>query len=120
MLPIASATAAAVQQRAPAARPAATSFGEALRAQGARALAEGARPPAGAAAAARRALEQVEAARRRLDDVLSAAQRGQTFTPQELLALQVHAYRYAQTVDVASRAVEHAAQAVKQAVNTNV
>jgi hypothetical protein len=94
-----------------------TSFAEMLRARAAS-------PPAAAersgAAAARAALQAVERARERLDGALSAARRGQTFTAQELLALQADAYRYTQTLEIASKAVEHAAQGVKQAVNTQV
>jgi hypothetical protein len=62
----------------------------------------------------------VERARLRLDSVLAAARRGQTFTAQELLALQADAYRYSQTLDVASRVVEQGVQSEKQAVNTQV
>lgn len=79
--------------------------------------------PQAAPALPRVALEAaraVEQAQRRLDSVLDAARRGRTFTAQELLALQTVAYRYAQTVDLAARMVEHGAQAVKQAVNTQV
>lgn len=73
-----------------------------------------------AASAARKALVSIERAQRRLDSVLEAARRGRTFTAQELLVLQAEAYRCTQVLDVASRAVEHAAQSVKQAVNTQV
>jgi hypothetical protein len=62
----------------------------------------------------------VERARLRLDAVLAAARRGETFTAQELLALQADAYRYSQTLDVASRVIEQGVQSVKQAVNTQV
>lgn len=91
------------------------SFGAALRAQAA------ALPcTAPAPHPARAALAAVEHARQRLDAVLAAARRGRTFSAQELLALQADAYRYSQTVEVASRLVEHGAQSVKQAVNTQV
>lgn len=110
--------------------PAGTGFGAALRA--AAAPAGPAPAPVGpgspaaasasgsAASAAREALASIERAQRRLDAVLEAARRGRTFTAQELLVLQTEAYRCAQTLDVASKAVEHAAQSVKQAVNTQV
>jgi len=92
------------------------SFGAALRAQAA-ALPRSASP---LPHPARAALASVERARERLDAVLAAARHGRTFSAQELLALQADAYRYSQTVEVASRLVEHGAQAVKQAVNTQV
>ena len=76
--------------------------------------------PGEAASAAREALASIERAQRRLDSVLEAARRGRTFTAQELLVLQAEAYRCTQMLDVASKAVEHAAQSVKQAVNTQL
>lgn len=66
------------------------------------------------------ALEGVERAQRRLDDVLAAARKGRTFTAQELLGLQAEAYRVVQTVDLASKLVEQGAQSVKQALNAQV
>jgi len=75
-------------------------------------------PPAGGAA--RTALASVERARERLEAVLASARAGRTFSAAELLALQADAYRYAQTVDVASKVVEHGAQALKTAVNAQV
>ncbi len=91
------------------------SFGAALRAR-APAPPCPARPPAPAHAT----LEALEHARLRLDTVLAAARRGRTFTASELLALQADAYRYSQTLEVASKVVEQGAQSVKQAVNTQV
>ncbi len=66
------------------------------------------------------ALGNVEWAQRRLDAVLEAARSGRTFTAGELLGLQAQAYRYSQTVDLASKLVEQAAQSVKQAANTQL
>jgi hypothetical protein len=124
-MPIAPATAALRAAAAPSPRPPCASFGDAmLRARGGApspiAVAGSGSPPASPAQAARAALEAVERARGRLDGTLAAARRGQTFTAQELLALQADAYRYTQTLEIASKAVEGAAQGVKQAVNTQV
>jgi hypothetical protein len=81
----------------------------------------GALPGASAAASPPRlALAALEQAQRRLDAVLAEARRGRTFTARELLSLQAEAYRCAQTLDLASRAVEQVAQSVKQTVNTQV
>jgi len=80
-------------------------------------------PLPGGAAFGERTLQtvrQIERAQERLDALLAAAQRGQTFTPQQLLALQSEAYRYGQTVELAAKVVEQGAQSVKQAVNTQV
>lgn len=100
-------------------RPASRSFGAALEARAARPpfpIPKPSPPPG----AALETLKAVERAQRRLDAVLEAARRGRTFTAQELLSLQAEAYRCAQTLDVAARAVEHGAQGVKQAVNAQV
>jgi hypothetical protein len=113
-----------------AAAPAGSGFGAVLRATAAPAGPAPARvgpgstaaasSPGQGASAARQALASIERAQRRLDSVLDAARRGRTFTAQELLVLQAETYRCTQMLDVASRAVEHAAQSVKQAVNTQV
>lgn len=73
--------------------------------------------PAHPAAAA---LAAVERAQGRLDQVLSAARAGRTFTAAELLALQAEAYRCAQVVDLGAKLAEQGAQAVKQALNTQL
>jgi hypothetical protein len=92
------------------------SFGDALRQAG-----RPAPPPAaGPGSAAVPVLQAVEQARSRLDAVLAEARRGRTFSAGELLALQADAYRASQTLDLAARAVEQGAQAVRQAVNTQV
>ncbi len=105
---------AAAGAASPIAR-ASTSFGEVLRA---RAAPGPVHPPL--REVARVAVEHLERARQGLDAALSAARLGRTFTAQELLALQAQAYRYSQVVEVASKVVEQGAQAVKQAVNTQV
>jgi hypothetical protein len=92
------------------------SFGEVLERRSARS----AEPEPSAKGPAVSALESVERAQRRLDAVLEAARNGRVFTAQELLGLQAQAYRYAQTVDLASKLVENGAQSVKQALNTQI
>ncbi len=67
-----------------------------------------------------RLLEAVDRARARLDAVLAAARSGRTFTAQELLGLQAEAYRTAQTIDLAAKLAEQGAQAVRQALATQV
>jgi len=67
-----------------------------------------------------RLLQSVELARSRLEGVLAAARSGRTFTAQELLGLQAEAYRTVQTVDLAVKATEQAAQSVRQALATQV
>lgn len=65
-------------------------------------------------------LQAVDRARARLDGVLEAARSGRTFTAQELLGLQAEAYRTVQTVDLGVKLVEQGAQAVRQALATQV
>ena len=69
---------------------------------------------------ARIALDALDRARSDLDAAVAAARTGRTFSPGELLALQSQAYCYSQSFEVASKIVEQATQAVKQAVNTQV
>jgi hypothetical protein len=66
------------------------------------------------------ALATIERAQARLDAVLAAARAGRTFTSAELLALQAEAYRCAQVVDLGAKLAEQGAQAVKQALNTQL
>jgi hypothetical protein len=66
------------------------------------------------------ALGTVERAQTRLDAVLAQARAGRTFTSAELLALQAEAYRCAQVVDLGAKLAEQGAQAVRQALNTQL
>jgi hypothetical protein len=66
------------------------------------------------------ALRDIEGVRARLDDMLAQARSGRSFTPQELLCLQADAHRFAQTVELAGRAVEHGVQGLRQALNAQV
>jgi hypothetical protein len=66
------------------------------------------------------ALRDIEAARARIDLLLEEARRGRSFSPQELLCLQADAHRFAQTVELAARAVEHGVQGLRQALQSQV
>jgi hypothetical protein len=100
-----------------AAAPPQGGFAAALRARSATLAAPCARAAPSPALAA---LRQIEHAQARLDQVLQAARAGRTFTAAELLGLQAEAYRFGQTVDLGARLVEQGAQAVKQALNTQL
>jgi ribosomal protein L13E len=93
-------------------------FAAALRARAASHSPPCARPAAAPSPLA--ALQTIERAQARLDHVLAAARAGRTFTAAELLGLQAEAYRFGQTVDLGARLVEQGAQAVRQALNTQL
>lgn len=103
------------------AAPARQSFGAILEARSSLAAPSGGPlAPLRLAAAAARALEGIDHARMKLDGLIAAARSGRTFTAQELLALQGEAYRFSQAVDLSARLVEQGAQAVKQALQTQL
>jgi hypothetical protein len=90
-------------------------------------VARGVRAPTGRAASStpppspvRALLERTLGAERRVDTLLAAAARGKTFSPAELLALQASVFRYAQTVEIVSRATDKLVGAVKQTMGTQV
>jgi hypothetical protein len=91
-------------------------FGEVLRGAAASARPAPSRPEQ----TARAALESLDRARAHLDAALAAARRGRTFTASELLIIQADAYRFSETVELASKVVEGGAQAVRQTVNSQV
>jgi hypothetical protein len=55
-----------------------------------------------------------------VDALIEAASRGKTFTASELIALQAVVFRYAQTVEVLSRAADRVIGSIKQALGTQV
>jgi hypothetical protein len=65
-------------------------------------------------------LGQLQAAQRRLDEVLRLAESGRCFSPAELLALQANVYRASQQLDLAGKVVEKATGGVKQVLQTQV
>jgi hypothetical protein len=77
-------------------------------------------PGAPAAVTATAFLQRVERARASLDAALAEARRGRTFSPAELLCLQADAHRFAQTVEIAARGVEHGVQSLRQALQAQV
>src|SRR5687768_11289506 len=54
----------------------------------------------------RRTIEGLLAAEHRIDALVSAARGGRTFSAGELLAMQSTVFRYAQTVEIVSRAAD--------------
>jgi len=65
-------------------------------------------------------LERTLGDERRVDTLLAAAATGKTFSPGELLALQMTVFRYSQTVEVVSRATDKIVGALKQTMSTQV
>jgi hypothetical protein len=86
----------------------------------ARASAPSAATKPAAAGPVRAVLERLVGAENRVDTLLSAAARGKTFSPAELIALQSSVFRYSQTVEVVSRVADRLVGAVKQTMGTNV
>lgn len=65
-------------------------------------------------------LTQAADSERAIDGFVRAAASGRTFTPGQLLAAQATVARYAQTVEVVSRATDRLVGAVKQTLGTQV
>jgi hypothetical protein len=72
------------------------------------------------AAARASPLHDIEGARARIDALLAEARRGRTFSAAELLCLQADAHRFAQSVEITARAVEHGVQGLRQALQAQV
>ena len=63
---------------------------------------------------------RVADAQRRMDQVLTLAQSGKSFTPAELLSLQSRVYAASQELDLAGKVVEKATGGLKQVLQTQV
>lgn len=83
-------------------------------------LAPAAPAPASASPPGVAALDRLQAAQRRMDEVLRLAESGRGFSPAELLALQAQVYRASQQLDLAGKVVEKATGGVKQLLQTPV
>lgn len=70
--------------------------------------------------AAHRILSRILTDERAMDAGLGRALAGGSFTPAQLLALQVEVIRYSQELEVASRLVEKTTSAVRQVMTTQV
>jgi len=77
-------------------------------------------PSSGGVGPLRTALMGVADAQRGVDRLIDAAARGRTFTPAQLLALQVAVSRDAQAVEVVSRVTDRLVGAVKQALGAQI
>ena len=64
--------------------------------------------------------QRVSAAQAQLDSVLAQARSGRTFSPAELLGLQVRVCNASQVIDFAGKAVDKAVGGVKQVLQTPV
>jgi len=77
------------------------------------------RPPS-ATAQVTQVLERVHQAQKRLDQILSLAASGKTFSPAELLSFQAQVYRSSQDLDLAGKVVEKTTSGLKQVLQTQV
>jgi hypothetical protein len=66
------------------------------------------------------ALDSVQRAQARMEQVLRLAQSGRTFSPAELLSLQATMYRSTQELDLAGKVVEKLTAGTKQLLQTPV
>lgn len=66
------------------------------------------------------ALERVNQAQTRMEQILHLAESGKSFSPAELISLQTHVYRASQELDLAGKVVEKATGGVKQILQTQV
>jgi hypothetical protein len=82
------------------------------------------KPPAGAVEGGQlnwqKVADSAVKAENRIDSMINAAQKGKTFSANELIALQVEVFRYSQTVEVISRTTDKVVGAVKQTLGTQV
>jgi hypothetical protein len=74
----------------------------------------------GARAPAAKVLDQVTRAQQRMEQILTLAESGRSFSPAELLSLQAHVYRASQELDLAGKVVEKTTGGVKQVLQTQV
>lgn len=65
-------------------------------------------------------VEQVTAAQTRLDGLMQQARSGKSFSPSQLLGMQLEVYQTTQTLDFAGKVTEKATSGVKQVLQTQV
>jgi hypothetical protein len=56
----------------------------------------------------------------RIESIIDAARRGKTFSPGELLGMQMEVFRYQQTLEVISKTTEKVVGGIKQTLGTQV
>lgn len=56
----------------------------------------------------------------RIESMMNAARRGKTFSPSELLGMQMEVFKYQQTVEVISKTAEKVVSGIKQTLGTQV
>ncbi|MBK8169107.1 MAG: hypothetical protein IPK60_02030 [Sandaracinaceae bacterium] len=66
----------------------------------------------------RSAATSIERGERMINGVIAVARRGQSFTNEQLIAVQAGVYRYAQELDLASKLVDKLANAVRQTIQS--
>jgi hypothetical protein len=65
-------------------------------------------------------IERATKAERTMDHRLAEVARGKVYSPQELIALQVEAFRYSQSVEVVSRVTDKVVGGIKQILSIQV
>ena len=65
-------------------------------------------------------IEQATKAEKKMDQRLAEVANGKVYSPQELIALQVEAFRYSQSVEVVSRVTDKVVGGIKQILSIQV
>ena len=65
-------------------------------------------------------LENATKAEKKMDQRLAEVAKGKVYSPQELIALQVEAFRYSQSVEVVSRVTDKVVGGIKQILSIQV
>lgn len=73
-----------------------------------------------AAEGIQRLMSDVMRGQNKLEEIIHISLSGQSFSSQELLALQAGVYRFTQELELTSKVVEKATSSVKQTLNTQV
>ncbi len=66
------------------------------------------------------AIERIQAAQKRMDQVMSLASSGRHFSPAELLSFQANVYRCSQEIDLAGKVVDKAGGGLRQILQTQL
>lgn len=67
-----------------------------------------------------RVMQEVMNGQNKLEDIIQMSLSGETFSMQEMLAMQAGVYRFTQELELSSKVVEKGTSSIKQTMNTQV